>query len=81
MQSNYSTILHIWQIQLSLLWMIYAMNNIKIIFVWIVSVLFVRKEVRCANKTEIKDGLQYAIKKSSLPGDMIIYTTEDLVMN
>ena len=81
MQSNYSTILHIWQIQLSLLWMIYAMNNIKIIFVWIVSVLFVRKEVRCANKTEIKDGLQYANKKPSLPGDMIIYTPEDLVMN
>ena len=43
--------------------------------------VFVHKEVRCANKTEIIDGLQYANKKPSLPGDMIIYTPEDLVMN
>ena len=35
--------------------------------------VFVHKEVRCANKTEIKDGMQYANKKLSLPGDMIIY--------
>ena len=42
---------------------------------------FLHKEVRCANKTEIKDGLQYANKKPSLRGNMIIYTPEDLVMN
>ena len=33
---------------------------------------FVHKELRCANKTEIKDRLQYANKKPSLPDDMII---------
>ena len=43
--------------------------------------VFGHKEVRCASKTEIKNGLQYANKKPSLPGDMIIYTPEDLVMN
>ena len=42
---------------------------------------FVHKEVRCTNKTEIKDGLQYANKRLSLPGDIIIYTPEDLVIN
>ena len=42
--------------------------------------VFVHKEVRCGSKTKIKDGLQYAIKKTSLPGDMIIYTPEDVVM-
>ena len=34
--------------------------------------VLVNKEVGCANKTEIKDGLQYANKKPSLPDDMII---------
>ena len=43
--------------------------------------VFVHKEVRCASKTEIKNGLQYVNKKPSLPGDMVIYTPEDLVMN
>ena len=43
--------------------------------------VFVHKEVRCTSKTEIKDGLQYTHKTLSLPGDMIIYTTEDLVIN
>ena len=43
--------------------------------------VFVHKEVRCASKTKIKDGLQYANKKTSLPGDMIIYTPEHIVMN
>ena len=43
--------------------------------------VFVYKEVWCANKVEIKDGLQYANKKPWLLGDMIIYTPEDLVMN
>ena len=43
--------------------------------------VFVHKEVRCTNKTEIKDGLQYTNKKLSLPGDIIIYTPEDLVIN
>ena len=37
--------------------------------------VFVHKEVRCINKTEIKDGLQYTNK--SLPGDIITYTPED----
>ena len=35
--------------------------------------VFVHKEVRCTNKTEIKDGLQYTNKKLSLLGDIIIY--------
>ena len=39
---------------------------------------FVHKEVRYTNKTEIKDGLQHANKKLSLPGDIIIYIPEDL---
>ena len=43
--------------------------------------VFVHKEVRCTNKTEIKDGLQCANEKLSLPEDKIIYTPEDLVMN
>ena len=44
-------------------------------------VVLVHKEVRCANKTEIKDGLQYTHKKLPLPGDIIICKPEDLVMN
>ena len=43
--------------------------------------VFVHKEVRCTNKTEINDGLQYANKKLSLPSDIIIYTPGDLVIN
>ena len=43
--------------------------------------VLVHKEVRCASKTEIKDGLQYTNKKLPLPGDIIIYKPEDLVMN
>ena len=34
-----------------------------------------------AQKTEIKDGYQYINKKLSLPGDIIICTPEDLVIN
>ena len=43
--------------------------------------VFVHKEVRCTNKTEIKDDLQHTNKKLSLPVDIIIYTPEDLVIN
>ena len=43
--------------------------------------VFVHKEVICRNKTETKDGLHYTNEKLSLPGDIIIYTPEDLVMN
>ena len=43
--------------------------------------IFFHKEVMCTKKTEIKDGLQYANKKLSLPGDTNIYTSENLVMN
>ena len=43
--------------------------------------VFVHKEVRCTNKTEVKDGLQYTHKALLLPGDIIIYTPEDLVIN
>ena len=43
--------------------------------------VFVHKEVRCTSKTEIKDGLQYTHKTLSLPGDIIIYTPKDLVIN
>ena len=41
----------------------------------------VYKEVRWANKTEIQGGLQYANKEPPLPGDVIIYSPEDLVIN
>ena len=43
--------------------------------------VFAHKEVRCANKTEINDRLQYKNEKLSVPGDIIVYTPEDLVMN
>ena len=39
--------------------------------------VFVHKEIRCTNKTEIKDGLQYTKKELSLPVDIIIYTPEE----
>ena len=39
--------------------------------------VFVHKEVRCTIKTQIKDGLQYANKKLSLPGDIIIFAPEE----
>ena len=42
--------------------------------------VFVHKEVRFTNKTEIKEVLHYRNKKLSLPGYIIIYTAEDLVM-
>ena len=42
---------------------------------------FVHKKARCTNKSEIKDGLHYRNKKLSLPGDIIIYTAEDFVLN
>ena len=45
------------------------------------SCVFARKEVRCRNKTEMKDGLHYRNKKLSIPGDIIIYAADDLVMN
>ena len=43
--------------------------------------VFVHKEVRCTNKTELKDGLQYRNKNLSLTSVIIIYTAEHLVMN
>ena len=43
--------------------------------------VFVHKGVRCTNKTEMEDVLHYRNKKLSLPGDIIIYTAEELVMN
>ena len=39
--------------------------------------VFVHNEVRCTSKTETKDGLQYANKKLSLPGDISIYAPEE----
>ena len=39
--------------------------------------VFVHKEIRCANKTKIKDSLQYTNKKLSLPGNKIIYAPEE----
>ena len=39
--------------------------------------VFVHNEVRCKSKTETKDGLQYANKKLSLPGDISIYAPEE----
>ena len=43
--------------------------------------VFVHKEIRCANKTKIKDRLKYTNKKLSLPGDKVIHAPEkDLEM-
>ena len=42
--------------------------------------VFLHKEARCTNKTEIKDRLQYT-HKTSLPRDIIMYAPEDLVIN
>ena len=39
--------------------------------------VFVHNEVRCKSKTETKDGLQYANKKLSLPGDISIFAPEE----
>ena len=39
--------------------------------------VFDHKEIRCANKTKIKNTLQYTNKKLSLPGDKIIYAPEE----
>ena len=39
--------------------------------------VFVHNEVRCKSKTETKDGLLYANKKLSLPGDISIYAPEE----
>ena len=47
-----------------------AMNAIKMVFFWIVSIV-------CANKNKIKGRLQYTNKKLSLPGDKIIYAPEE----
>ena len=43
--------------------------------------VFAHKEVRCRNKTEMKDGLHYRKKKLSIPGEIITYAADDLVMN
>ena len=42
---------------------------------------FFHKKIGCTNKTEIKDGYQYANRKLSLRGYTVICTPEDLVMN
>ena len=62
--------------------MIFAMITLKIVsFLNSFDCAFVHKEVRCTNKTKIKDRLQCAKEKLSLPEDKITYTPEDLVMN
>ena len=50
-------------------------------FFWIVSVVFVHKELGAHKENKIKVGLQYTNKKLSLPGDVIVYATEGLAMN
>ena len=60
------------------LWCEYSQNGVSLNSFYCV---FVHKEVRCTSKTETKDGLQYTHKTLSLPGDTIIYTPEDLVIN
>ena len=58
------------------------MNTLKMVFLWIVLVVvFFHKKIGCTNKTEIKDGYQYANRKLSLRGYTVICTPEDLVMN
>ena len=51
--------------------MIFVMNTLKMVFVWIVLIvfLFIKNEVHKQNK------------KLSLPSDIIIYTPDDLLMN
>ena len=39
--------------------------------------VFVHKEVRCKNKTKMKDGLQYTNKKLSQQSDIIMYAPEE----
>ena len=51
------------------------------IFLNIFDYIFIHKEVRCTDKAEIKEGLQYSNKKLSLPGYTVRYTFEDLVIN
>ena len=61
--------------------MVFAMNALKMVFLWIVSIVFFfHKEIRYTNKTETKDELQYANKKLSVTVDKIIYAPEDLKM-
>ena len=61
--------------------MVFAMNALKMVFVWIVSIVFFfHKEIWYTNKTETKDELQYANKKLSVTVDKIIYAPEDLKM-
>ena len=60
--------------------MIFAMNTLKMVFFNSFDCFF-HKEVRCANKTDIKDGLQHRNEKLRLAGDIIMYTPEDLLMN
>ena len=57
-------------------------DSSKMVFVWIVPIIFLfTKKLDAEKKTEIKDGLQYTNKKLSLPRDIIMYTSENLVMN
>ena len=57
-------------------------DSSKMVFVWIVPIIFLFiKKLDAEKKTEIKDGLQHTNKKLSLPRDIIIYTSENLVMN
>ena len=57
-------------------------DSSKMVFVWIVPIIFLFiKKLDAEKKTEIKDALQYTNKKLSLPRDIIIYTSENLVMN
>ena len=61
--------------------MVFAMNALKMVFVWIVSIVFFfHKEILYTNKTETKDELQYTNKKLSVTVDKIIYAPEDLKM-
>ena len=61
--------------------MVFAMNALKMVFVWIVSIVFFfHKEIWYTNKTETKDELQYTNKKLSVTVDKIIYAPEDLKM-
>ena len=53
-----------------------AMNALKMVLNSF-DCFFVHKELMCANKTKIKDRLQYKNKKLSPPGDKIIYAPEE----
>ena len=58
------------------------MNALKMVFVWVVSIVFLFIKKLGAQKSEIFERrISIYKQKLSLPGDTNINTSEDLVMN